>query len=56
MISRSGAPRDYIAGRALTNLIACRRIVVFTLYDRSYDWRFIPSTSDFDDSGSSACH
>jgi acid phosphatase type 7 len=31
-------------------------VAVFTLYDHSYQWRFVPSTEEFEDSGSSACH
>jgi hypothetical protein len=31
-------------------------VAVFSLYERGYDWRFLPSSEDFEDSGSSACH
>jgi hypothetical protein len=31
-------------------------VAVFNLYDHGYEWRFVPSTDEFEDSGSSACH
>jgi hypothetical protein len=31
-------------------------LVQFTLHPSSYDWKFIPATGTFADSGSTACH
>jgi acid phosphatase type 7 len=31
-------------------------IIVFTLYSDHYDWEFVPTSGDFHDSGSEACH
>ena len=58
VVGTGGAPLSGVAHMSPNSqtIITEWGIVVFTLYDRSYDWRFIPSTSDFEDSGSSACH